>query len=211
MSDHAPNPAAARPQLLDPGEEVCRCRRLSCAQSLRCHGYHLGWWICYVLYPFILLFASLNLTMVFFFIQGSGVEEMMGNLSVFGLVFAGLFLLGWSWLYVWPRGDHLVLYERGLRVRLGWQRLHTSPAAIDRLFIGGQRPQLETLMAADALPGKPADWLQSLGSAALTLIMKDRTIHVFKDLLNQFEPADLQRFFLELLKRNPSLLANGPP
>lgn len=208
MSDNTPTFAASRQQL-NLGPEVCRCRRLSAARALRSQGFALGWFIGCVLYPFVLLpVIALIPTMMVFFILGYSVEEMVGALAALGLVFFCFYLLSCWVVFAWPRSDYLVLHEQGLRVCLGFQRLQSPFAAIARVFIGGARPQLEAGVKTGAALGKPQDWRQSLAGSALTLVMKDGKIHVFKALLTQFEAADLEKFFQEFLKRNPHLAAD---
>jgi hypothetical protein len=109
--------------------------------------------------------------------------------------------------YVRPLGDHLALHEKGMRVRLGFRRLAVPFGSMERLYLGRVPSTVEAGLrrALSLLKPDQAARIASLDGTALTVVTAGGRAHVFKALLTLFEPADLERFFLEVVGRNPRL------
>jgi hypothetical protein len=82
---------------------------------------------------------------------------------------------------------------------------------MERLYLGRVPSAVEADLRTALSPLKPghAAWIASMDSTALTVVTADGRSHVFKALLSRFEPEDLERFFLEVVGRNPRLGAHG--
>src|SRR4051812_6729983 len=99
----------------DLGAEVVNCRRLPGGRWLRASGFVFGWLMYYVLYPTVMLpYVAMMTATLPFFALGYSVEGMLG--PAYGVLFLALYQLFCWYVYVYPRGDHLVLHEKGLRL-----------------------------------------------------------------------------------------------
>lgn len=205
MNENQPNPANLA-DLPDLGPMVVSCRRLSGARTLRAQGFLFGWLLYYVLYPLVVLpYLALMTTMLPFLAFGYSVEAMVG--PAFAVVFVYFYMVFCWFAYVWPHRNHLVLHEKGLRIRLGFKRLHTLFESIQGVFVGRAPSKVESGLRAVVGLLKPgqADWLNQVNTTAITVVLNDGSARIFKGILTCFEPADLERLFHELVERNPRL------
>jgi hypothetical protein len=142
-------------------------------------------------------------TMLLFFALGYEIKTLPG--PEFGFVFTLLYLAICWFAYIWPRADHFVLHERGIRIRSGFKRLQCPFVAIQGIFVGRAPSTIEeglSKVLGLLKPGQAA-WLNQLNGTAITVVLCDGTAHVFKALLTRFEPADLEKLFQVLVNCNP--------
>jgi hypothetical protein len=102
-------------QQTDLGPEVCRCRRLSGARTLRSQGFLFGWLLYYLLYPVVIIPWIAFMTILFPLgllgqLLGHSLETMArhgrSSLAGVGTLVVVLYLVFCWFTYVWPRGDY---------------------------------------------------------------------------------------------------------
>lgn len=117
------------------GAEVVSCRRLKGTRSLAARGIapFNAWLEFYFITPVSCLFLpvlALGFTLVF--VGESGLDTL-GRPALVTIVLLVAGVLCW-FAYFWPRYDYFVLYENGLRIRIGFKRLDTRLESITRLW-----------------------------------------------------------------------------
>lgn len=196
------------------GRVVGSCCRLSGPQELRARGQRFGWLIYWVLYP-LAIFPYLALINIALLV--AVLAKVLGYSFEFAFQAIGIEILGGAFLliysiicwfaYVWPRRDYMVLHEKGMRIRVGFNRLYTSFEAVQGMFVGRASSVAEqglTQVIGLLKPGED-DYFTWLGSTAVTIVFVDGRTQVFRALLTRFEPADLENFVREMVARNPRL------
>jgi hypothetical protein len=188
------------------GEVVVRCRRLTGRKWAKAQGFWLAGLFYYFLLPFFMLpYLAAMTAMVLFLICGYEIEEMNPwGLAVLFVFFYGLFF--WFAILL-PRNDYLVLYEKGIRARLGLKRWSIPFDSIAGLFVGqAVGPTEEALRSGLSLfKSGPMRMVQIAEKATVTFHTKDGKQHKLKALLTRFESQDLENWFQQLAERAPQL------
>jgi hypothetical protein len=195
----------ADPQL---GNAIISCRRLGGSRTMQAQGFMFGWLLHYILFPLICMpYMALMTAMMSMFLLGYHQIEDMAKSMVLPL-FVGFYYVLFMWLgYFRPRGDHLILFEKGIKARIRFQYLVLPFDSIQSIWQGRIPSRIERALRGFLSIFKPGqvNWLRWTDDTALTIYLKDGTEHQLKTVATYFEGQDLERFFQELLVRNPHL------
>jgi hypothetical protein len=117
------------------------------------------------------------------------------------------------WLvYLQPRGDYLVLCQRGFRLKITFKRREVLFEELRAISFGLDKPDF--VRGAEAVarlfrPGLMA-MVDELGSAAMNLHYRNGKTVVFKGFLHRFVREDTEQFLAHLAKEHPELLPGEP-
>ena len=200
MSQHADEPHDE-----EFGPEIFRCRPLPPMKWVAAQAMGNGFVFAWIALPFGILpfFAMWPSMGAAYLVQDAAPPVKFGVFfACFIPIYAALFWL----VYLQPRGDHLIVFQRGISVKITfkWRDLFFDElsgitfgleSATYDAFVGGLRW---------VRPGQAAS-LAGHGNAAINFYFKDGGKTVFKSFLLRFEPEDTQRFLDYLAEHHPRL------
>jgi hypothetical protein len=188
------------------GPEVLRCRPTSPMTWVASQG--LGLLGAYLVLPLVILpfFALWPAVGVLRLLQdGPAWLQKASALGCFASVYACLVWL----VYLQPRGDYLVLCQRGFRLKITtFKPREVLFEELRAISFGLNKPGF--IRGAEAVarlvrPGFMA-MVDEMGSAAMNLHYRNGKTVVFKSFLHRFVPEDTKQFPAHLAKEHPELL-----
>lgn len=188
------------------GAELFRCRPLPPIRNVGGDGP--GAIVVSLLY-FLFLFPLLALFgggMVWFLAKGlweGQPREVV--LALFASLVIGAYLL-MTWLvYLQPRGDYLVVHERGFRIRMSFKSRIIMFSALREITFGLHSAFLEAAISALAIvKSRKARAIRAMAEAMMTVHYLNGRKTSFKLFLYRFEPEDTSRFIEYIQQRQPT-------
>jgi hypothetical protein len=187
----------------DLGQEILNCRRLPGAKAVRAEGLPFGEVWFYALIPFLILPGLCLLITALLSGMVLAIRGSVPDFAVMGLVFGCLYAGSLYLMFVLPRDDHLILYEKGLRVRRLFKPRCFTFDQIDTIFPGRTPSRFETGLRSVLVIFKPGQvaLMRSSDWSALTVRLTDGTAVVFGGVMARYEPQDLERLFEEFARQ----------
>lgn len=205
MSPHDDKTLDPPPNLdADLGPVILQCRPLPSVEWVANQG--LGLVGAYVLMPAFLIpfFAAWPAGGCLLYLADKTplwLARAAGGLS-FGLAYSLLFWL----VYFQPRNDHLILCQHGFKVKFFLDNRTVLFRDLKAVTFGSEDAILDGFVTfLSVIKRHQANMLQELASAAMNLRFKDGDADSFKNILNRFEPEDLQEFLIYLAEHHPEL------
>jgi hypothetical protein len=131
--------------------------------------------------------------------EGQPREVVLATLAI--AVIGTYSLIVWL-VYLQPRGDYLIVYERGFRIRMSFKSREVKFTDLRAITFGLQSAFAEAAIGALALIKRGrATAVRAMAEAMMTVHYQNGRTVSFKMFLFRFKPDDTARF-LEYVKRH---------
>jgi hypothetical protein len=206
--DNNPNPNnnGSRECWPDLGPKVMSCRRLSGRRTIQARSVSRwnSWLEYYVITPFSCLIIPLITLGFFLKIVGDSGFDTLPRPAILAIVLSAAGVICW-FAYVWPRYDYFVLHEDGLRIRIGFKRLHARFESIANVYNTIPESLIEAEYDRLGRYYEPETYLTDLparmDATSIAVELTDGRTRVFR-VLTRFESSDVARLLVAIRQRH---------